>query len=105
MISSDDILVEVFEHQGQLVAINNRGLATLSLADMRPTNVVRRAPTQAELKRLNETALFPDDRLPSTKTAITPGQNDLTILEQIDAVFLDETLLFLPCIGDTVVNP
>ena len=39
-ISPDDLPIEVFEHQGVLVTLNNRGLAALTLANVEPTRVI-----------------------------------------------------------------
>jgi hypothetical protein len=58
-LAPDFIRVLVFWNGADLVAINNRGLAALSLAELRPTNVILVAnPPQDIRNRLGETATF-----------------------------------------------
>jgi hypothetical protein len=88
----DDLSVEAFRHYVALVTTNNRTLATLSLAGLRPTNITLRQPTPAELRRLGEDSIevpphygIPGNRIqpPSRCTAVTPSQEDLTVLDVI----------------------
>lgn len=76
-ITPDQIPVRVFFHNGELIAINNRGLAALSLAGFRPTNVIfEPAPEQDLRNRLGESDTFsgagtitsPDFRMALTET-------------------------------------
>ena len=75
-IHPDRIPVQVFFHNGELVSINNRGLSALSLAGLRPTNVILAAPSQDILNRIGESDTFhgagtitsPDFRIALTKT-------------------------------------
>jgi RHS repeat-associated protein len=83
VLAPDQIRIEAFMYQGKLVTTNNRGLAALSKAGLRPTNVVVRQPTPAELARLREPGLFKGQTLPGASIAVTPGQRDLSILEII----------------------
>jgi hypothetical protein len=57
-LSPDQIRMEVFEYKGQFVALNNRGLVALSKAGMQPTNIVVRAPSDREFKRLRQRTLI-----------------------------------------------
>jgi len=43
----------------ELVPLNNRGLAALSLADLKPTNISIVQPTVKELQRLTEAVMPP----------------------------------------------
>jgi RHS repeat-associated protein len=82
VLQPKDIPIQAFEYQGQLVAANNRGLTTLSMAGMKPTNIIIRSPTRSELKRLSEISVL-GDRLPSTRIAITPHRTDHRILRVV----------------------
>jgi hypothetical protein len=64
------ITVQVFERGGDLIAINNRGLAALSLAGMRPVTVVPVANPSAEiLGRLGESDTYTSANGSQTITA------------------------------------
>jgi len=87
-VSAADVPVEVFERQGVLIAINNRSLAALSLANLRPVNIIRVTPSFAELARLTEPPLVvppsynvPGNIIqpPSEYTAVTPSIEDLYV--------------------------
>lgn len=80
--STDSILIEAFEYEGQLIAANNRGLTVLSMAGQKPTNIVVRQPTREELKRLGETSVL-GDKLPSKRIAITPSRSDPTVIREV----------------------
>jgi hypothetical protein len=72
----------VFEYKGVLVSTNTRGLAALSLAGKRPTNLEYTTYDQLSKetrKRLNETAPY-GDSLPATKIAITEDRAGKKIL-------------------------
>jgi hypothetical protein len=78
-LNPDGVKVNVFEHGGQLVAENNRSLAALSLAGLRPTNInILDSAPQDVIDRLTEPALV-GDSLPSTMTAVTPSMTDLRV--------------------------
>jgi hypothetical protein len=69
-IAPSAIIVQVFERGGDLIAINNRGLAALSLAGMRPVTVVPVANPSAEiLGRLGESDSYTSANGPRTITA------------------------------------
>ncbi len=79
VLDANGVKVNVFEHEGQLVAENNRSLAALSLAGLEPTNVnILSAVPNDVLSRLGEEPLVGGD-LPSSMTAVTPSQADLRI--------------------------
>jgi hypothetical protein len=79
-LSADDIPIQAFEHaSGDLVSTNTRGLTVLSMAGMKPTNIIIREATKNEAKRLNETSVL-GDRLPSSRIAITPSRLDKTVI-------------------------
>jgi hypothetical protein len=82
-LTPDQIRIEVFEWKGKLVSLNSRGLAALSKAGFRPTNIVRRAPTPAEEARMQESPILPGGELPSTSIPITLGPNNLEVIEII----------------------
>jgi hypothetical protein len=82
-IKPNQIRIEAFEHQGKLVAATNRGLAALSLAGFKPTNILKRVASEDELNRLKDTP-FKNQVLPGTKTYVTPGRNNMTILDEIN---------------------
>jgi hypothetical protein len=77
-LSPHGIRIDAFWHGNQLVAVNNRSLAALSLAKMRPTNVNIVDPPSSIRKRLREPAIV-SDRLPSRSVAVTPSQRDLRV--------------------------
>jgi hypothetical protein len=81
-LSSDDILIHAFEHEGKLISENTRGLTVLSKAGMKPTNVKMISPPAKVLNRLKETSVL-GDKLPSTRIAVTPSMTDHTILEVV----------------------
>ena len=84
----DQIPVQVFLHNGDVVAINNRGLAALSLAGMRPVNIifVPHAPTAIQ-NRIGESDTFhgagtitsPDFRMALTDTDQETDKNAVEV--------------------------
>ena len=91
LMTSDQLPIRVFERESILIAINDRSLAALSLAGLRPTNTVRVQPTPSEQARLGESISVPANygvpgnliQPPSEYTAVTPSQSDLTVLDVI----------------------
>jgi RHS repeat-associated protein len=82
LLTSDQIQIEVFEYKGILVSTNTRGLTALSLARLRPTNMIFTSYgdlSNNTRKRLNEMTLL-GDMLPATRIPVTPGRNSDTIL-------------------------
>jgi hypothetical protein len=79
-LSSNDVLINAFWHNGSLITENNRSLTALSLAGMRPTNINIIDAGPKLLRRLEEIGPL-GDRLPSTRIAVTPSQKDLTVLD------------------------
>jgi RHS repeat-associated protein len=84
----DQLEVKYFTHPttGQKIAESNRTLATLSMADMKPTKVREIIPSQEVLNRLTESPLRQRGEvfdLPGRAIPITPGQNNLKILDVI----------------------
>jgi hypothetical protein len=92
-LSPNEFFVVAFRHQesGQLVTNNNRSLAVLSLAGLRPTNLlvlntqeqideaIRNGTADPDLlDRLQEETPL-QDTLPSVRIAVTPSQYDWTI--------------------------
>ena len=72
------------------MAINNRSLAALSEAGMRPTNVTTVSKGEAEAlepgstgDRLAQVPTPLGESLPSPNIAVTPSQEDLTVLRVI----------------------
>jgi hypothetical protein len=53
-LSSDDIQINAFRHNGALITENNRSLTALSLAGMKPTNINIVEASQKLLGRLDE---------------------------------------------------
>lgn len=85
-MSPNDIRITAFEHQGQLVTINNRGLAALSEAGMSPTNLTTIGKSQVSasvLARLGEVPTALGETLPSPNIAVTPSMSDWTVLRMI----------------------
>jgi hypothetical protein len=79
MLDQNGVQVNVFEHDGQLVAVNNRSLAALILAGLEPTNIniLDEVPAKV-LARLPEGSLVGSE-LPSSMIAVTPSVNDLRV--------------------------
>jgi RHS repeat-associated protein len=84
-LSPDDLPLNVFRHAGSgaLVTENNRSLTALSMAGMRPTILNMIVPPAKVLARLEEVGPL-GDRLPATRIAITPSQEDLRILDIVN---------------------
>jgi len=84
LLTSNQIPIQAFRHKGQLVAINNRGLATLSLAGLQPTRIIEISNHGTEiLARLRQRSLIGGYKLPSTYTVVTPKNNLQDILDLI----------------------
>jgi RHS repeat-associated protein len=81
----EDVVVEAFRHQGgQLVARNNRSLAALSLAGLRPVNVrILESVPQRIRARLDEVSPL-GDTLPARRIAVTPSQRNLRVLDIVN---------------------
>ncbi|HEY4867306.1 MAG TPA: RHS repeat-associated core domain-containing protein, partial [Candidatus Dormibacteraeota bacterium] len=78
-LDPNGIKINAFWHEGQLVAENNRSLAALSLAGLKPTNInILDSASRDTLGRLGQDALV-GDGLPSRMTAVTPSQEDLRV--------------------------
>jgi hypothetical protein len=71
-------LIKAFKFEDQLVTVNNRGLAALSLANLKPTNIIEVAPTVKILNRLTEEPLA-GLKIPGQFTVVTPGPNNLQV--------------------------
>lgn len=69
-VSRSATQIEVFRHGENLVVLNNRGLAVLSMAGMKPTNLKLRQPIDTERRRLLERPLV-GGVLPSRSIAVT----------------------------------
>lgn len=73
-ISPDSLPIYYFEHEGQLIAINNRGLAALSEAGLKPT-VLRRVPIDevppSVLERLTEPPIVRGQTIPGPMIPVT----------------------------------
>jgi hypothetical protein len=86
-MKSDDIPIFAFKDKasGQLVSANTRGLAALSKAGMKPTNVIVIEPHPKLLGRLRENGgkNLLGDPMPSVRVPITPSRYDNTVLEVI----------------------
>jgi hypothetical protein len=79
----DQLPVQAFEYNGQLVSANTRTLGALSEAGMAPTKVKIIQPTRGLLDRLREPPLIPNAPLPGPRLPITPSMADPTILRVI----------------------
>jgi RHS repeat-associated protein len=82
-ISPDSIEIKAFRYQGKLVSENNRSLAALSMARLRPTNIKMIVPKPKIRARLYEDPLPGYPRLPSPILPITPHKDDPTVLYDI----------------------
>ena len=85
-MSPDAIRIEAFEHDGHLVTVNNRGLAALSDAGFRPTNlsiVDKSTLSNRVLRRLLQVPTALGGGLPSQSIAVTPTIDDWTVLRTI----------------------
>ena len=81
-LSPDDIPITAFELEGQLVTVNNRGLAALSEAGLRPTNMTVIGKSDVPLsvmRRLLETPTALGEGLPSPSIAVTPSMSDWSV--------------------------
>jgi RHS repeat-associated protein len=75
-LSPEGVVVHAFRHGGQLVAENNRSLAALSLAGLRPVNIKILENVSDKVRgRLDEISVL-GDILPSRRIAVTPSQTD-----------------------------
>ncbi|MFT9820079.1 hypothetical protein [Lysinibacillus sp. NPDC056185] len=77
---------------GLKVAESNRTLATLALADMKPTVLNEIQPTAEVLDRLNQKPIRHKGvtyNMPGNAVPVTPGQNNLTV----------KNVIKLPCEG------
>ncbi|MGQ5525605.1 pre-toxin TG domain-containing protein [Chitinimonas sp. PSY-7] len=83
-IHPDQLPIDAFKYNGQLVSANTRSLSALSEAGLQPTNVNIIQPSRALLRRLQETPLLPNAPLPGPRVPVTPNQSDLTILRVIE---------------------
>jgi YD repeat-containing protein len=83
-LSANDVPIQAFIHEGQLVSANTRSLTVLSMAGLQPTQVSLITPTDKMLTRLSEAPLVPGASLPGTSVAITPSRSDLTILRVVN---------------------
>ncbi len=82
IMTANQIRIEAFEYNGVLVSTNTRGLAALSLAGKRPTNVTvipNEALSRRKKNRLNERTLL-GDRLPAARIPVTESRNNLDYL-------------------------
>jgi len=82
-LSPDDVPIEAFYHNGELVSANTRSLAALSEAGLKPTSIKIIQPTKVLLGRLKETPLIPNAPLPGPVVPVTPGRTSHTILRII----------------------
>ena len=86
-ISPDDLPIWYFEYQGQLVTMNNRGLAALSEAGLKPT-VLYKVPInevpKKVLDRLTETPLVRGQTLPGRLLPVTVDKAGTIILHVIE---------------------
>jgi hypothetical protein len=82
-LSPNDIQIEVFRHGEVLVALNNRGLAVLSMANRKPTNLKLRSPTLEQRRRLLERPLV-GGVLPSRSIAVTEDIKSKKIKYQVE---------------------
>jgi RHS repeat-associated protein len=84
VLSPDQLPIQVFSYEGQLVTLNNRSLAALGEARIRPTRVEIVEPTLRQRRRLLEPPII-DSPIPGPLIPMTPSQSDLTILHVIEA--------------------
>lgn len=85
-LSPDDIPISAFEHEGQLVTINNRGLAALSEAGFQPTNlsvISKELVAPNVIARLRQVPTALGESLPSPNIAVTQSIRDWTVLRTI----------------------
>jgi hypothetical protein len=77
--SPEGVVVHAFRHGGQLVAENNRSLAALSLAGLRPVNIkIKNVSDEVRGQvrgRLDAISVL-GDILPSRRMAVTLSQTD-----------------------------
>lgn len=78
----DQLPIQAFRYEGQLVSANTRSLSALSEAGLLPTNVTVIQPSRQLLRRLRETPLLPEAPLPGPRVPVTPSRSDLTILRR-----------------------
>jgi RHS repeat-associated protein len=80
----DQIRVDAFRHSsGELVALNNRGLAAPSMAGLQPTNVQIREPDKKEKDRIKEPPLRHCGEtftIPGPAIPITRGKSNTSII-------------------------
>lgn len=82
VLHPDQLPIQAFYYEGQLVSANTRSLSALSEAGLLPTNVTVIQPQRALLLRLRETPLLPNAPLPGPRVPVTPSRTDLTILSR-----------------------
>jgi hypothetical protein len=84
-LSANDLPIDAFRHEGKLVTMNNRSLAALSEAGLRPSNVnviPRRSVPDEVLDRLLEAPLV-GGPLPSPHIAVTRTFDDKSVLRVV----------------------
>ena len=75
-ISTDDIPVHYFvDSHGRNIAINNRGLAAITMAGKQPTKLIQVQPTRNELRRLTELPIDRFHLVPGNRVAVTTNRN------------------------------
>jgi hypothetical protein len=79
----DQLPIQAFEYDGQLVSANSRSLAALSEAGLKPTIVQIIEPTDDLLLRLQEVPLRHTSPLPGPTTYVTPSRSNLSIIRPI----------------------
>lgn len=80
ILTPDQLPINAFQNEaGELISINNRTLAALSQAGLRPTIVNLTTPTKAELLRLMEEPII-DSPIPGPRIPVTPNQSDLNVM-------------------------
>jgi hypothetical protein len=80
VLSPDQLPISAFVYDsGQLISINNRTLAALSEAGMRPSIINIVSPTRNQLLRLTEAPII-NSPIPGPLIPVTPSQRDLDIM-------------------------
>jgi hypothetical protein len=74
-LSADDLPIEYFIHNGQKIAVNNRGYAALRMAGLKPT-ITRQVPATSKLlRRLEEAPIDRHHPLGGRRMPVTLNQD------------------------------
>ncbi len=84
ILHPDQLAIEVFWYNGQLVSANTRSLSALSEAGLTPTNIKFIMPNRTLLSRLDELPIIENASLPGPRIPVTKSKSDLKVIRVIE---------------------